>query len=94
QQRYGQQGYGYQQNIAAPAMRVTAITDVQRRSGGVRVKGLISSGYGGGYNGQSAYYQNRAMGAGDLSFRCNVDYRGVVSNVRIDRTNYGTYRRY
>ncbi|MEO7751577.1 MAG: hypothetical protein ABIS09_09685, partial [Sphingomicrobium sp.] len=63
---------------------------------GVRVKGTINSGYG-GYAGQNGYqngYQNSAYG--DLNFRCNVDYRGVVSNVRIDRnTNtYGTYRRY
>ena len=44
---YGQQGYGYQQGFAAPSMRVTAITDVQRRNSGLRVKGLMSSGYAG-----------------------------------------------
>ncbi|MGE5562805.1 MAG: hypothetical protein ACM3ZV_05775 [Bacillota bacterium] len=91
---YGYQQQGYQQGFAAPSMRVTAITDVQRRSGGLRVKGLISTGYGGygGYGSQYGY-QNQAYGAGDLSFRCNVDYRGSVTNVRLSR-NTGTYRRY
>jgi hypothetical protein len=93
----GGYGGGYGQGIAAPAMRVTAITDVQRRSGGLRVKGLISSGYGGrgGYGGYGQNgYQNGAYGSGDLTFRCNVDYRGAVTNVRISRnSNYG-YRRY
>jgi hypothetical protein len=90
------QGYGggYGQGIAAPSMRVTAITDVQRRSGGLRVKGLISSGYGGrGGYGQNGY-QNGGYATGDLTFRCNVDYRGAVTNVRLSRnSNYG-YRRY
>jgi len=36
-------------------------------------------------------YQNNGYAAtGDLSFRCNVDYRGAVSDVRIRRAN--TYR--
>jgi hypothetical protein len=91
QQGYGQQAYGYGQGIAAPAMRVTAITDVQRRSGGLRVKGLISSGYGGQYGGQYGY-QDRGYAAGDLSFRCNVAYNGQVTNVRIGRNE--SYRRY
>jgi hypothetical protein len=98
-----QQGYAYNQNVAAPAMRVTAITDVQRRSSGLRVKGRISSGYGGQYGqydsqygsqyGQYANqygYQNSAYG--DLSFRCNVDYRGAVTGIQISRSS--SYRRY
>jgi hypothetical protein len=87
-QNYGgyDQRYGYQQGIAAPMMRVTAITDVQRRSNGLRVRGLISTGYG-GYG-----YRNQGYAAGDLSFRCNVDYRGYVTNVRISPS--GAYRRY
>lgn len=68
-------------------IRVSAITDVQRRSYGVRVRGLLDSGlhraqpygYAGGYG-------------GDIGFRCDVDYRGYVSNVRIDPYNrYGRY---
>jgi len=95
---YGQQGYGQGYNgYAAPtAMRVTAITDVQRRSSGLRVKGLMSSGYGGQYGGQygSQYgYQNRDYAGGDLTFRCNVDYRGAVTNIKIARNDNG-YRHY
>jgi hypothetical protein len=98
---YGQQGYGqgYNQgyNQAYVNMRVTAITDVQRRSSGLRVKGLIDTGrvYAQGY-GQGGYgqgYANRGYGGGgDLSFRCNVDYRGYVTNVRLERNN--NYRGY
>ena len=100
QQRYGQGGYnGYNQQVAAPSLRVTAITNVERRSSGLRVSGLMTSSYhgqygsqynqyGNQYGGQYAY-QNR--GYGDVSFRCNVDYRGTVTNVRIGRG--GDYRR-
>jgi hypothetical protein len=65
-----QQGYpGY--------MRVAAITEVSRRSGGLRVRGLIDSGL----------YRNRLRAAGDLSFRCNVNYNGYVTSIRVER-NY------
>ena len=96
-QGYGQGYSPYGQGITVPGMRVTAITDVQRRSNGLRVRGLIDSGFSGygGYGGQpyGGYgYQNQGYAAaGDLSFRCNVDYRGAVTNVRINRAN--TYRR-
>ncbi len=85
---YGQYGnsYGYQQGYAAPAMHVTAITNVERRNNGLRVSGLMSSGYGGQYGGQYGY-QGQQYAQGDVSFRCNVDYRGQVTNVRINRNN-------
>jgi len=93
QQRYGQRGYnGYNQQFAAPSLRVTAITNVERRSSGLRVSGLMSSSYAGQYGSQYGgqyAYQNR--GYGDVSFRCNVDYRGAVTNIRIGRG--GDYRR-
>jgi hypothetical protein len=66
--------------------RVLSITSVQPRSYGMmRVRGLANSGrfynnYGVGYYG--------ALGAGyaaDLSFRCDVDARGFVRNVDINR---------
>jgi hypothetical protein len=88
-QRYGQQyGQGYNRYAA---MRVTAITDVQRRPNGLRVSGLLNSGgaYAGQYGNQG--YQNRISAAGDLNFRCNVDYRGQVTNVRV-RGNNDRYR--
>ena len=89
-QPYGN-AYGYNQGYGMN-MRVTAITSVQRQRNGLRVSGLIDS--RGGYPpyGQAYGYQNQGYAAtGDLSFRCNVDYRGAVTNVRINRAN--TYRR-
>ncbi len=100
-QGYGNRGYGYNQNgyNQASAARVVGITAVERRSnGGVKVSGLINSGlayYGGSYGNQD--YRNRGYGnanyangaqAADMSFSCRVDYRGYVSNVRIDRMDY------
>ena len=97
-QPYGN-AYGYNNNRGynqgyngAANMRVTAITDVQRRQNGLRVSGLIDSRGGYAPYGQAYGYQNQGYAAtGDLSFRCNVDYRGTVTNVRINRAN--TYRR-
>jgi hypothetical protein len=83
----GYNQYGYNQGFAAPMMRVTAITDVERRSYGVRVRGLIDTGMY-GYNPN----YNQGYARGDLSFRCNVDYRGYVSDVRVNRND--NYRRY
>jgi hypothetical protein len=83
--RYNQ-GNGYNRGYNG-AMRVTSITDVQRRNNGLRVSGLMSSGYAAGQYGNQNGYQNRAYAQGDVSFRCNVDYRGQVTNVRIGRNN-------
>ena len=87
----------------ATSMRVSAITDVQRRSSGVRVKGLIDSSvdYRGGYGGQAYQgagtggqaYATRYPSHNDLSFRCNLDNRGVVTSMRVER-NTTTYRRF
>ena len=85
-------GQGYNGQGYNPMMRVTAITNVERQRNGLRVSGLIDSN-GGSYprNGQAYGYQNRGYATtGDLSFRCNVNYRGAVTNVRIRRAN--TYR--
>jgi len=62
-------------------MRVTAITEVNRRSDGLRVRGLLDSGMS-GYN-PNTY--NRSYATGDLTFRCTVDYRGYVRDVRVRR---------
>ena len=90
-------GYGYNQGYGGTGLRlptatalplrrcaVTAITDVQRRNNGLRVTGLMSSGYAANMA-ASTVSQNRNYAQGDLSFRCNVDYRGAVTNVRIGR---------
>lgn len=83
-------GYPYGQGIAAPAMRVTAITSVERRSNGLRVRGLLDSGFY-GYNQRYPGY-NQGYATGDLTFRCTVDWRGYVSDVRIRRND--NWRRY
>jgi hypothetical protein len=57
-------------------VRVTAITDVQRRLRVVRVRGLMDTARFG--------YRGGRYGA-DLSFRCDVDRRGRVETVRIER---------
>jgi hypothetical protein len=84
-------------------MRVTAITDVQRRADGMRVKGLIDSGvnYRGRYGG--AAYQGPGPGGepyaklhpsnNDLGFRCNLDTAGLVTSMQVER-HTTTYRRY
>jgi len=78
---YGNNGYNRGYN---GQMRVTSITDVQRRNNGLRVSGLMSSGYGGQYGNQYGY-QNRNNAYGDVSFRCNVAYNGAVTNIRLGR---------
>ena len=84
-------GYNQGYNQYAPPMRVTAITNVERRQNGLRVSGLLDSRNGYPPNGQAYGYQNQGYAAtGDLSFRCNVDYRGAVTNLRVRRAN--TYR--
>ena len=99
---YPNQGNGYGNQGYYPAqMRVTAITDVRRRNNGVRVSGLLDSQFGArppygnayGYQGQGNAGQAYA-GQGDLTFRCNVDYRGAVSNVRIGRNSTAFRRSY
>lgn len=92
---YGQQGYGYQGQGGA---RVVGITSVERRSnGGLRVRGVASSGAYAqqGYYGQQGYgYQQGygrpnygANGQADLSFNCKVSPRGQISDVTIGRLN-------
>jgi hypothetical protein len=71
--------------------RVLSITQATPTRTGMRIRGLASSGrmasngygpYGvGAYGGLGYGYANQA----DLSFRCDVDYRGFVRNVDINR---------
>ena len=55
--------------------RVISVTRVSPNNGYVRVRGLASSGRYSGY----------AYNSADLSFKCDVDYRGYVRNVDINR---------
>ena len=69
--------------------RVLSVTQVVPRAQTVRVRGIASSGrlaynpYGVGAYGMlgSNYAQQQA----DLSFRCTVDYRGIVRDIDINR---------
>lgn len=86
-QGYGNYGYNRGYN---GAMRVTSINDVQRSNNSLRVWGTMNSAYGGQYDNRYDY-QNRGYVQGDVSFRCNVDYNGQITNVRIGRNM--AYRR-
>ena len=72
--------------------RVVGVTSVtQLRSGGVRIRGLASSGRM-AYNGYSPYGvggygslgYNTAASA-DLSFKCDMDYRGYIRDIDLTR---------
>ena len=68
--------------------RVLGVTQVTPRQNSVRVRGVASTGrmaynpYGAGYYGTLG--ANYALQP-DLSFRCDVDYRGFVRDVDINR---------
>jgi hypothetical protein len=84
-------------------MRVSSITDVQRRADGMRVKGLIDSGVV--YRGDDDSHDYQGPGSGgeafatahpsnnDLAFRCNLDNAGLISSMHVER-HTTTYRRY
>jgi hypothetical protein len=66
--------------------RVLGVTRVTPNSNGVRVRGVASSGRV-AYNpyGVSAYGMLGSNYAADLSFKCDVDYRGYVRDIDINR---------
>lgn len=67
--------------------RVLSITQVRPSRNSVRVRGLATSGRPAGYGqyGAGAYGAVGYSYQPDLSFRCDVDYRGYVRNVDINR---------
>jgi hypothetical protein len=86
---YGSSPYGY--SNAYSNARILGITSVQQRSATtLRVRGYASSGmaynnsspYGYGAYGSLGYGQAQPA---DLSFRCDVDYRGYVRDIAINR---------
>ena len=84
---YGQYGYGNQYGYNQyGGGRVQGITRVERKSYGLKVWGVATSGYRGyeGYNrrGYGTYgYSNGA----DLSFDCEVRYDGRIRDIDIKR---------
>jgi hypothetical protein len=85
---YGYGGYnGYPQQGGA---RVVGITSVEPRSSGrLRVRGIVSANaYAGNYNNGYGGYGGYAQPRGDLTFKCNIDYRGYISDIDLERNNY------
>lgn len=71
-------GYGGYNQYAQGGARVVAITSVERRSNSrLRVRGVAQSAAYGGYNSVPQ----------EFTFKCNVDYRGYISDIDLDRTN-------
>jgi hypothetical protein len=85
---YPQAYPGYNNSI-----RVTAITDVQRRSNGVRVHGMLGNGqvYAQPYDPRYPNAGGDRWRRGQVGFRCDVDSRGYVRNVRLEPSNYRGY---
>ena len=99
---YGYGGYGNGYGQQGPSARVLGITDIDQRRNSLRVRGVATAGlyaaapygapYGGAYGapyGQAYGYGQQQVG--ELTFRCDVDHRGRVTNVDIDR-NRNAYR--
>jgi hypothetical protein len=84
----GYAGYGgaYGYTNAYSQGRVLGVTRVDQRSNTtLRVRGYATSGMNyGGYGGYGTYggYNNAQA---DLTFKCDVDYRGYVRDIDIDR---------
>jgi len=80
----GYNQYGYNQGYGAG--RVLGITRVERKSYGLKVRGVASSGYNGydgyGRRGYGSYgYSNGA----DLSWSCEVRYDGRIRDIDVNR---------
>ena len=93
-QGYNQQGYGYN---GAGTARVLGITSVERRSNGLKVSGVMSSGmgYGGGYGNQG--YDPRyaddpryANQYGNQGYGNNAQVADLRFNCRVDFRGYVT----
>jgi hypothetical protein len=91
---YGYGGYGYASPYAYNGYsnaRILGITRVEQRSPTtLRVRGYATSGMA--YNGYSPYGYGAygSVGYGyaqpaDLSFKCDVDYRGYIRDIDINR---------
>ena len=74
-------------NTMGSGGRVLAVTQVVPRGSTVRVRGIASSGRSSGYGpyGVGAYGALGYASQPDLSFKCDVDYRGYVRDVDIMR---------
>ena len=65
--------------------RVLQVTQVNPNRSTIRVRGLASSGTNMGQYGYGAYGAYGMAYQPDLSFKCDVDYRGYVRDIDINR---------
>ena len=65
--------------------RVLQVTKVNPNRSSIRVRGLASSGTNMGPYGAGAYGAYGMAYRPDLSFKCDVDYRGYVRDIDINR---------
>ena len=65
--------------------RVLQVTQVNPNRSSIRVRGLASSGTNMGPYGAGAYGAYGMAYQPDLSFKCDVDYRGYVRDIDINR---------
>ena len=80
----GYNGYGYNQGYAGG--RVQGITKIDRKSYGLKVHGVASSGYRGYQGYGQPGYGNYGYGAGaDLSWNCEVRYDGRIRDIDVNR---------
>lgn len=83
---FGYRNYGYQGYNNNYGGRVLGITRVERKSYGLKVYGVASSGYNryDGYNRNGYGSYGYSQGA-DLRFNCKVDYRGGIRDIDVSR---------
>ena len=65
--------------------RVLQVTQVNPNRSSIRVRGLASSGTNMGAYGYGAYGAYGMAYQPDLSFKCDVDYRGYIRDIDINR---------
>lgn len=76
-------------------IRTVSVTSVDRRRNLIRVRGIASSGVRYGYYGPYGIGAYGALGYSyqpSLSFKCDVDYRGFIRDIDINRRG-GYWRR-
>ena len=86
-QRYsaGYNSYGYN-GYAQSSARVLQVTGVEPRSSStMRVRGLATSGRMPAYNPYAGYGGYNTAATADLTFKCDIDYRGYIRDIDIDR---------
>jgi hypothetical protein len=83
-------GYGAYGQVGSNA-RVLGITSIEPRNSGLRVRGVATANAGMAGYGAAPYgspYGGYAQPAGELRFKCNINYRGQITDIDLDRNNY------